>query len=150
MTITIDVARPYVKLVSEPRLQAALAAVLAFEQAAGDITLVVTNDEAIADLNHRFLGVEGPTDVLSFPAQDEADSPFALPPDLPPYLGDIVIAYPYTARQAEQLGHPIQDEMDLLAVHGALHLLGYDHDEPGAEAAMWARQDAILSTLTRD
>ena len=147
MSIAIDVGEPFAKLVAAERLQAALTAALAFEQASGDVTLLVTDDATIADLNRRFLGVEGPTDVLSFPARDEPDSPFTLPPDLDPYLGDIVIAYPYTAHQAEELGRRVDDEMELLAVHGALHLLGYDHDDPAAEAGMWARQDAILRPL---
>lgn len=147
MSIAIDIEEPFAKLVAAERLQAALIAALAFEQASGDVTLLVTDDATIADLNHRFLGVEGPTDVLSFPAQDEPDSPFTLPPDFEPYLGDIVIAYPYTAHQAEELGRRVDDEMELLAVHGALHLLGYDHDDPAEEAGMWARQDAILRTL---
>jgi probable rRNA maturation factor len=125
MSIAIDVEEPFAKLVAAERLQAALAAALAFEQASGDVTLLVTDDATIADLNRRFLGVEGPTDVLSFPARDEPDSPFTLPPDIEPYLG----------------------EMELLAIHGALHLLGYDHDDPATEAGMWARQDAILRTL---
>ena len=142
MSITIDVEEPFAKLAAVERLQAALTAALAFEKANGDVTLLVTDDATIADLNRRFLGVEGPTDVLSFPAQDEPDSPFTLPPDFEPYLGDIVIAYPYTAHQAEELGRPVDDEMELLTVHGVLHLLGYDHDDSESEAAMWARQDA--------
>ena len=147
MPIVVDVEEPFARLVAVELLGAALTAVLAFEKASGDITLLVTDDATISDLNRRFLGVEGPTDVLSFPAQDEVGSPFTLPPDFEPYLGDIVIAFPYTAHQAEELGRRVDDEMELLAVHGALHLLGYDHDDPAAEAAMWARQDAILRTL---
>jgi probable rRNA maturation factor len=64
------------------------------------------------------------------------------------YLGDIVIALPFTRRQAAALNRPLIDELRLLAVHGALHLLGYDHAEPGEEAIMWAKQDAILAGLT--
>ncbi len=147
MPIVVNVEEPFARLVPVERLHAALTAALAFEQASGDVTLLITDDATITDLNRRFLGVEGPTDVLSFPAQDEPDSPFTLPPDFEPYLGDIVIAYPYTAHQAEELGRRVDDEMELLAVHGALHLLGYDHVDPAAEAGMWARQDAILRTL---
>ena len=63
------------------------------------------------------------------------------------YLGDIVIALPFTRRQAAALNRPLIDELRLLAVHGVLHLLGYDHAEPEEEAVMWAKQDAILAGL---
>lgn len=63
------------------------------------------------------------------------------------YLGDIIIALPYTRRQAATLGRRLRDELRLLTVHGVLHLLGYDHAEPDEEASMWARQDAILAQL---
>jgi probable rRNA maturation factor len=64
------------------------------------------------------------------------------------YLGDIIIALPYTQRQAERIGKPLRDELRLLAIHGTLHLLGYDHAAPDEEAAMWAKQDAILASLS--
>lgn len=147
MTVEIDITRPYRRLVSKARLQAAVTATLEHEGAHGDVTLVITDDEAIAELNQRFLGNEGPTDVLSFPSQSSPAEGFALPPGAPVYLGDIVIAYPYAARQAEQQGHAIADEIDLLAVHGTLHLLGHDHAEAAEEAAMWARQATIVQHL---
>ena len=149
MSIEIDISRPYRSLVSASRLRRALELVLQEEDAIGDITLVVTDDGTVAELNERFLRVSGPTDVLSFPAMSEDDAAFALPPDATPYLGDIIIAYPYAERQAERLGRAVEDELDLLAVHGALHLLGYDHAEPEEKARMWAKQDAILSKLSR-
>jgi probable rRNA maturation factor len=148
MTITIHVLPEFEGLVPTGRLRAAVAAVLAREGVEGDVTLLICDDATIADLNRRFLGEEGPTDVLSFPAQDEAETHFVVPEDMPPYLGDIVIAYPYAAAQARQLGRRVEDELELLAVHGALHLLGYDHADPNGEQAMWARQEAILAALT--
>ena len=60
------------------------------------------------------------------------------------YLGDILIAFPYTVRQAARHGNAVDAELRLLAVHGTLHLLGYDHDTPEAEAVMWAIQEAML------
>ncbi len=112
----------------------------------GQVTLVVTDDVAVADLNRTYLGIDGPTDVLSFPAQEPAPG-FVSAPEMANYLGDILIALPYTRRQAVAFGRQLRDELRLLAVHGALHLLGYDHAEPDEEAAMWARQDAILAQL---
>ena len=112
----------------------------------GEVTLVLTDDDAVADLNRTYLGIEGPTDVLSFPAQEPAPG-FVSAPEMANYLGDILIALPYTRRQAAAFGRHLRDELRLLAVHGVLHLLGYDHAEPDEEAAMWARQDAILAQL---
>ncbi len=111
-----------------------------------EVTLVVTDDGAVQALNRRYRGVDEATDVLSFPAQDPAPG-FVSAPEAAAYLGDIIIALPFTERQAAGLGRPLRSELRLLAVHGALHLLGYDHAEPEDEARMWARQDAILARL---
>ena len=146
MAIAILVDEPFRSLVPTSQLKAAIVAALEFESAEGDVTLVITDDEAIAALNRRFLGKEGPTDVLSFPAQDEGNA-FALPPDSPSYLGDIVIAYPYAAAQARSLNRPVTAELSLLTVHGVLHLLGYDHAEPEEREVMWDRQERILAGL---
>ena len=67
--------------------------------------------------------------------------------DEAPYLGDLVIAYPYASAQATGLGHPLADSLALLVVHGTLHLLGYDHDTTESRAAMWAAQARALTTL---
>lgn len=147
MPITIEILEPFQGLVSTSRLELALQTVLDQEHAVGDVTLLVADDDAIADLNRRFLGQDGPTDVLSFPAHEEGGVEFVLPVELDPYLGDIIIAFPYAQRQAQSLGREVGDELELLAVHGALHLLGYDHADPAEQADMWARQDAILRDL---
>ncbi len=104
------------------------------------LTVVLTDEESIRALNQRYRGVDAPTDVLAFPMDLE------LRPGVR-HLGDIVIAFPYAARQAEREGHPLEGELALLVVHGALHLLGYDHDTPAARRRMWARQRAILERL---
>jgi probable rRNA maturation factor len=64
-----------------------------------------------------------------------------------PYLGDIAISLPRATAQAEAAGHPVAAELQLLTVHGVLHLLGHDHAEPEEKAAMWAAQAAVLATL---
>lgn len=125
---------------------AAVAATLDAEEQAGEVTVVVTTDEAVAELNRQYRDTDGPTDVLSFPAQDPAPG-FVAAPEMDAYLGDIVIALPYTRRQAAALGRGLRDELRLLTIHGTLHLLGYDHADPDEEAEMWARQDAILARL---
>lgn len=150
MTIEIDIDEAYLSLVESIPLREAVQAVLDAESVVGDVTVLITDDDVITDLNRRFLGVDGPTDVLSFPAQNE-ESGFVLPPDFvsAPYLGDIIIALPYTQRQARRLNRPLVDELMLLVVHGALHLLGYDHAASDEKAEMWARQDVILEDLHR-
>lgn len=106
------------------------------------LTIVIGDDEQVAALNRQFRGIDAPTDVLSFPA----DTP-QLDPDEPDYLGDLVIAFPYAAAQAQREGHALMDSLSLLVVHGTLHLLGYDHHSAEARQAMWAAQDAALLAL---
>jgi probable rRNA maturation factor len=116
------------------------------------LTVALTDDETVRALNQQYRGIDAPTDVLSF-ASNDAETPgagqFVLPPELAAemaaYLGDIVIAYPYAVRQAARFGNSVGAELRLLAVHGALHLLGYDHDTAQAEAEMWAIQNAVLA-----
>jgi probable rRNA maturation factor len=122
-------------------------------QSAGALTLVVTDDAALQELNRAYRGVDAPTDVLSFAAQEEGgDAPAVqLPPEvaaeLAGYLGDIVIAYPYAAQQAGRFGNTVDSELRLLTVHGVLHLLGYDHATPEEEAAMWVIQEQVLAAF---
>lgn len=105
------------------------------------MSVVITDNESVAALNLQFRGVDAPTDVLSFPM----DAPPM--PGEPPYLGDLVIAYPYSAAQAERESYDIRDGLILEVVHGTLHLLGYDHDTDENRAAMWAAQDEALIAL---
>jgi len=148
MTVKVEVPEAYQTLVDAALLEQAATCMLAAEHAAGDITVLLTDDEEVAELNQQFLGKTGPTDVLSFPALDE-ESDFILPPEEAsvPYLGDIIIALPYTQRQAERFGRPLNHELALLVIHGTLHLLGYDHGTPGEKAEMWQKQNAVLSGL---
>ncbi len=145
--IVVEIAEPYLAEVDAGDLARVLALALVAEgYPEGELTLVITTDEEVAELNQQYRGVDGPTDVLSFPAQEPTPG-FVSAPEMAAYLGDVVIALPYTRRQAAELGRPLRDELRLLAVHGALHLLGYDHADPAEEAAMWARQDAILAAV---
>jgi probable rRNA maturation factor len=125
------------------QLQLAAEETLRFAQASpsSEISVVITGDEQIRQLNHQFLGIDAPTDVLSFPA-DEVD-----PESGNPYLGDILIAFPYAQAQATTAGHTIGDELQLLVVHGVLHLLGYDHGQEADRIRMWAAQAELLRKL---
>ncbi len=106
-----------------------------------DLTVVLTGDEDIRALNREFLSVDAPTDVLSFPA-DETD-----PETGRRYLGDIIISLPRAAEQASARGHSLEAEVQLLTVHGVLHLLGHDHAEPEEKARMWGMQAQVLERL---
>lgn len=104
-----------------------------------DLTIVLANDAQLRQLNKQFLGVDDPTDVLSFPA-GEVD-----PETDRPYLGDVLISVDRAQTQA--LDHLLEDELRLLVVHGVLHLLGYDHAEEAEKILMWRVQREILRGL---
>jgi probable rRNA maturation factor len=107
--------------------------------------LTLTGDEHLREYNRRYRGLDEPTDVLAFAAQEKpSDQRFQAPPGTEHWLGDIVISLPRARRQAKEAGHPINDEVRLLAVHGLLHLLGYDHAEPAEEAKMTVLTSRIL------
>lgn len=107
--------------------------------------LTLTGDEHLREYNRRYRGLDEPTDVLAFAAQEKpSDQRFQAPPGTEHWLGDIVISLPRARRQAREAGHPINDEVRLLAVHGLLHLLGYDHAEADQERTMTALTNRIL------
>jgi probable rRNA maturation factor len=110
-------------------------------EAPAALTVLLADDERLRQLNRDFLGIDRPTDVLSFPDGQPQRGRSAT------YLGDIAISLPYATRQAVAAGHTISAELQLLVVHGVLHLLGYDHGEPVAKASMWAAQTAVLAQL---
>ena len=157
LSIELQIDEEYAALVEASGLEAVVATALERHgDELGDatqVTLVVTSDEAVQALNRDFRGIDAPTDVLSFAAQEslETEPALALPPELAAemdrHLGDVVIAYPYAERQAQRFGNTIAAELRLLAIHGTLHLLGYDHATPDEEEAMWAEQEAILTPL---
>ena len=147
--VQVQVAPAFVDLVPEHRLRAVARAVLHHEGRAGELAVVITGDEGIRSLNRNFLGLDAPTDVLAFPTQEEG-GPFVAAPEAGGYLGDVIVSYPRAEAQAREQGHPTEQELDLLIVHGILHLLGYDHATEEDKAAMWARQEAILSVLWLD
>ncbi|MHB0922849.1 MAG: rRNA maturation RNase YbeY [Bellilinea sp.] len=106
-----------------------------------EFSVVIEKDEKLQQLNRDFLGIDAPTDVLSFPSE-EFD-----PDEQAPYIGDIIISFPRAELQANDAGHPVINEIQLLVVHGTLHLLGYDHAEPDEKEKMWAAQAAIITDL---
>ncbi len=127
------------------RVRRAAAATLRQENAppGASVSVVLAGNERLRRLNHDFRQIDKPTDVLSFPAEQDA-------PEMDRYLGDVIIAVPVAAAQAEAAGHSFLAELSLLVVHGVLHLLGHDHLDPEEKARMWAAQDAVLADLGLD
>ena len=110
---------------------------LAPSRAGGVVGVVLASDTKVRALNRVYRGVDRATDVLSFPAS----RPFlAPPPNAPRLLGDIVIARGVALRQARQAGHSRQTELRILALHGLLHLLGYDHEDGTSRMARLERR----------
>ncbi len=122
-------------------LERAALAVLTHQAADGDLSIVLTDDAQLHGLNRDYLGIDAPTDVLSFPAS-ETD-----PETDRRYLGDILISVPRAEEQAQAAGHPLEAEAQLLTVHGTLHLLGYDHAGAADKALMWKAQAEVLERL---
>ena len=114
-----------------------------------EVSLVFTDSETVQKLNRDYRGVDEITDVLAFYMlpQKEADSSFALPPDGVLRLGEVVISYPQAVEQAKEQGHSTDKELALLIIHGILHLLGYDHEQPEEEAKMRAREGELLEKI---
>jgi probable rRNA maturation factor len=101
-----------------------------------EISVMITGDAKLRKLNQQFLSKDHATDVLSFPSGGDGN-----------YLGDIAISYPRAKAQAAVGGHRVQEELQLLTVHGVLHLLGHDHAEPEEKTRMWTAQERILRQL---
>lgn len=106
-----------------------------------NLSVVLTDSRKLRTLNRDYLGIDAPTDVLSFPASESDPQTGAR------YLGDILISVPYAARGARKAGHPLEAELQLLVVHGVLHLLGHDHAKPRTKSRMWKAQREILTEL---
>jgi probable rRNA maturation factor len=118
-----------VRATDEPALQERLGA-----EGEREVTVRITGDRELRRLNREFLGEDEVTDVLSFPSGDDAG-----------YLGDLALSWPAVVRQAGGFGHPVDLEAALLAIHGLLHLLGWDHALPAEAAEMDRLTQACLS-----
>ena len=111
-----------------------------------EMSLVFTDSETVRRLNRDYRGMDEPTDVLAFymlPQKEAADF-FALPPDGVTRLGEVIISYPQAVEQAKEQEHSTERELALLIIHGILHLLGYDHEEPEEEAKMRTKEKEFL------
>lgn len=124
-------ALPETEAVVDKAAKAAMGAVQ------GDIVVLLTDDESVRELNARFRDKDRPTNVLSFPAPENAA----------PHLGDIVLAYGVCAAEAEAQSKTLADHLSHLVVHGVLHLLGRDHEDDGEAEEMEAEEREILAQI---
>jgi len=111
---------------------------------AAEVSMVFTDDQKIAVLNERYRGVAGATDVLSFPMLDDEEIEGGQDQFL---LGDIVISVPRALEQSEEYGHSLLRELLFLAVHGMLHLLGYDHQTEAGAQRMRSKEKKALALI---
>jgi probable rRNA maturation factor len=111
-----------------------------------ELSVMLVDPKAMEELHIRYMGEDGPTDVLAFPQDDAMDpsAPDSGEDDPTVLLGDVVLCPDVARRQAAKAGHPMEREMHLLCTHGILHLLGYDHAEPEEERRMWDVQSRLL------
>jgi len=111
---------------------------------AGSLSVVLTSSEFIRDLNETYRGNPEPTDVLSFPDGEKDPETKTI------YFGDVIISVPEAEKQAEQSGHSVTAELNLLVVHGVLHLLGFKHSDDTEKQEMWSHQAAVLTQLNNE
>ena len=110
-----------------------------------ELSILFTDDKRIADLNNRYLGRKGPTNVLAFPMREGQASEFDSP-----MLGDVVISVDTALRESEALEEDLEYSIDRLLIHGLLHLLGYDHEKSDSEAALMENEEKRLIEVIRD
>lgn len=116
--------------------------------APAETNVVFVDVDTIAELNAEHMGNDGPTDVLSFPIDDEWNDAAALPGETR-FVGDIALCAEVAERNAPEHAGTMEDEIALLLIHGTLHLLGHDHGEPDERALMWAAERRLLDELWR-
>ncbi|MBN1219752.1 MAG: rRNA maturation RNase YbeY [Anaerolineae bacterium] len=150
MEIVVHIDEPFAANLTPKPLKQAVTTTLHFGSKPGSndlktISVVITDNETVQQLNRQYRGVDAPTDVLSFAPVPDPD--FPLDEEAATHLGDVIIAYPIAETQAQAAGHATLEEVMLLTVHGALHLLGFDHHTPRDKREMWAMQQQIMVEL---
>lgn len=112
-----------------------------------ELSVTFVDNEAIRQINKEYRGKDTPTDVISFAMEEMGEDEIEIVgADMPRTLGDIIISVDRTREQAEEYGHSFQRELGFLALHGFLHLLGYDHIEKEDEIVMFTKQKDILES----
>ena len=157
--LPVDPVEDWLTSIARAALNVALDGV-GYETQGTQLSLVITDDETVHELNAQFRGLDEVTDVLSFsadhpghwegeeePPEDTGDFAFVMPPDELSPLGEVIISYPQTQRQAEEHGVPLAHELALLVVHGVLHLTGHDHLDPEETTVMQSKERTALTAL---
>lgn len=146
MDFDIQIDHSFAAKVNPQQIEAALMVTFRFQSPPANtetVSIVVTDNNTVQYLNRQYRNMDAPTDVLSFEHIPDPD----FPDGDTTHLGDIIIACPIAETQATAAGHTVQEEVILLAVHGALHLLGFDHDTPANRTQMWAVQHQVMTEL---
>ncbi len=117
-----------------------------------ELSVTFVDNERIQQINAEYRDIDRPTDVISFALEDEVEGELEIvqSPDQPVLLGDIIISIDKAKEQADEYNHSFMRELGFLAVHGFLHLLGYDHMDEEEEKKMFKRQDIILDSYGLD
>ena len=142
--IYVSITDPFKESADETSLDTAASSVLDHQKVKPedvDLSIVVTDDASLQDLNREYRGMDAPTDVLSFSLNEKDPETNRL------YLGDVIISFTRAQDQAAKAGHAVIAELQLLTVHGVLHLMGYDHANPEEKEKMWLVQQEILTIL---
>ncbi|MCS7206933.1 MAG: rRNA maturation RNase YbeY [Dehalococcoidia bacterium] len=159
-TVSVTLFPPFRRRLAKWWLTQVVSAALAVhpEEGAASVDVVIADDETVRRLNHTYRGLDEVTDVLAFafthagPYEGEGEpppydpTPWPQPPGIR-HLGEVVLCYPQAVRQAQQAGRPVQAEVAHLIIHGVLHLLGYDHQEPAQEIVMQKLERQALEML---
>ena len=151
MEINVLIDKAYTKQVKSGWLKNLVRQIQTAEKVSmkSEMTIVITGDEKIHELNLKYLAEDRPTDVLSFPMNEQLDTVpvFVNIPDGKLHLGDIIISYPTAVTQAKEHRHSVNREIIILLIHGILHLLGYDHDIPARKQLMNKREALIFKII---
>jgi probable rRNA maturation factor len=154
--IYCDIEPPYTALLTSEQVELAVKAALLAEDLEGqpiEVSVAITDDAEVQQLNRDFRGIDKTTDVLSF-ASEEGDDNFIVPEEYKAqnpvrYIGDIIISFPQAERQAGDFNNTPQRETQELVIHGVFHLLGYDHEEEEDREVMRAKEQAAHTILDK-
>ena len=155
--LAMDISEEWMMTTAREALEVALP-----DDAGGQVSLLLSDDDTVRALNRRYRGLDDTTDVLSFSTEfaghwegDESDQPplgealggFVMPPGHAPPLGEVIISWPQTRRQAAEKGWAVERELALLIVHGVLHLMGFDHLEPADAKVMQGKEREAFAAI---
>ena len=149
--LNLQIDESFQDSIAEERLRKAVEETLVAHgvDAPVELGLVITDDQVVQELNRSYRGLDATTDVLAFALWEQSQD-FATPPNGILHLGEVFISCPQAARQAQEQGHPLEQELALLVIHGVLHLLGYDDESPENEQEMRAMEEKLLASIAEE